>query len=145
MNDFQERLQELLIENELSRLQLSKIIKTHHETINGYFNDNLYPKISIAVKIADCFGCSLDYLLGLTEKYKNNEKNDLSFIATLKKLLKEKGMSSEKLMKDLNMSDANYYRWQRGSNIPSMTSVIAIAKYFDVSLDYLLYEYKNNS
>ena len=142
MNIFQERLQEFLIENDLSRLKLSKQIKVHHETINAYFNDNIYPTISVAIRIADYFGCSIDYLMGLTEEYKNNEKNELTFPQTLKKLLKDNGLSPEKLMKFLNMSDANYYRWQRGKTKPTMSSLIAIAKYFDVSIDYLIDQYK---
>ena len=49
----------------------------------------------------------------------------------------------EKLMKELNMSDANYYRWQRGRIKPTITSIISIAQYFNVSIDYLIAEYKN--
>lgn len=142
MSVFQERLQELLIENNLSRLQLAKKINVHHETINCYFNDNLYPNIFTAISIANNFNCSLDYLMGLSEEYNNNEKNNMSFASTLKQLLNVNNLSSEKLMKSLNMSDANYYRWQRGKTKPTMTSLIAIAKYFDVSIDYLVFEYK---
>ena len=144
MNNFQERLQDLLIENELSRLQLAKRIGISSETINGYFNDNFYPKLSVAVKISKYFNCSLDYLMGLSEEYENHDKNNLSFIDTLKKLLKANHLSPEKLMKKLNLGETNYYRWQRGENIPSITSLTLIAQYFDVSIDYLVYEYKNN-
>lgn len=141
MNEFQERLQDLLIENNLSRLQLSKKIGISFETLNGYFNKDFYPEISIAVKIAKFFKCSLNYLLGLSDELKNNDKNNLSFSDTLKKLLKENKLSPEKLMHALNMSEANYYRWQKGQTKPAMNSLIAIAKYFDVSIDYLIYEY----
>lgn len=41
-------------------------------------------------------------------------------------------------MKALNMSEANYYRWKSGKTKPAMNSLIAIAKYFDVSIDYLV-------
>ena len=138
MNEFQERLQELLIEKGLSRLQLSKIIGISFETINGYFNRDFYPELSIAIKLANYFQCSLDYLMGLSEKYNNNDKNELSFIETIKKLKKENNISIEKLMKAINMSETNFYRWQRDNNKPAMTSLIALAKYFDVSLDYLV-------
>lgn len=141
MNEFQERLQELLIENELSRLQLSKKIGISFETLNGYFNKDFYPEISIAVKISKYFNCSLSYLLGESEEFKNNERNELTFNETLKMLLKKNKLSPEKLMARLNMSEANYYRWQKGKTKPSMSSVMAIAKYFDVSIDYLVYEY----
>lgn len=138
MNAFQERLQELLIENDLSRLQLAKKIEISFETLNGYFNKNFYPELSVAIKIANYFNCSLQYLMGLTDEYKCYDKNELSFIDTLKNLMKAKNISIEKLMKSLDMSEANYYRWKKNDNKPAMQSLIAIAKYFDVSIDYLV-------
>ncbi len=138
MNEFQERLQDLLVENELSRLQLSKKIGISFETLNGYFNKDFYPELSVAIKIADYFCCSLQYLMGLTEDYQTIDENDLSFIETIRKLLKENNLSIEKLMKSLNMSEANFYRWKNNNNKPAMQSLIAIAKFFDVSIDYLV-------
>ena len=135
MNKFQERLQDLLVENELSRLQLSKKIGISFETLNGYFNKGFYPELSVAIKIADYFDCSLQYLIGLTEDYQTNDKNDLSFIDTIKKLLNENNLSIEKLMKALDMSESNYYRWKNQNNKPAMQSLIAIANFFDVTIE----------
>lgn len=142
MNKFQERLQDLLVENELSRLQLSKKIGISFETLNGYFNKGFYPELSVAIKIADYFDCSLQYLMGLTEDYQTYDKNDLSFIDTIRKLLNENNLSIEKLMKALDMSEANYYRWKNKNNKPAMQSLIAIAKFFDVTIDYLVGHHK---
>ena len=138
MNDFQERLQDLLVENGLSRLQLAKKIGISFETLNGYFNKDFYPELSVAVKIANYFDCSLQYLMGLTDEYKNFDKNNLTFAQNLKNLMTENHLSAERLMKSLNMSEANYYRWKNNANKPAMQSLIAIAKFFDVSLDYLV-------
>ncbi len=138
MNDFQERLQDLLVENGLSRLQLAKKIGISFETLNGYFNKDFYPELTVAVKIANYFDCSLQYLMGLTDEYKNFDKNNLTFAQTLNNLMTENHLSAERLMKSLNMSEANYYRWKNNENKPAMQSLIAIAKFFDVSLDYLV-------
>lgn len=138
MNEFQERLQDFLVENDLSRLQLSKTLGISFETINGYFNKGFYPELSIAIKIADYFDCSLDFLMGVSEDVHCNDKNDLPFIDTVKKLIKERKISIEKLMRAIALGETNFYRWQRGNNKPSMSSLIAIAKYFDVSIDYLV-------
>ena len=142
MNEFQERLQELLYEKDLNRLQLSKKVGISFETINGYFNKNLYPNLTIALKLSNFFECSLHYLLGLTDEYTNNDTNNLSFIDTLKTLMQDNNLSIGTLMKNLNMSEANYYRWKNNKSTPSTQSLIAIAKYFDVSIDYLVYSYK---
>lgn len=138
MSKFQERLQGLLIENDLSRLQLSKKINISFETLNGYFNKNFYPELNVAIKISRYFNCSLQYLMGLTEEYNNYQINNLSFIETIKKLLKENNLSIEKFMNALNMSEANFYRWQTGKNTPSMNSLVSIANFFDVTIDYLV-------
>ena len=90
MNEFQERLQELLVEKDLSRLQLSKKIGISFETLNGYFNKNFYPELTIAIKISNYFKCSLDYLMGLSQDFTNQDKNNLSFCETVKKLTKRK-------------------------------------------------------
>jgi len=138
MNNFQERLQDLLTENELSRLQLAKRIGISFETLNGYFNKDFYPELSVARKIANYFGCSLQYLMGLTDEYQNDDKSDLSFAETLRKLANENNLSIERLMKSLGMSEANFYRWKNNNHKPAMQSLIAIARFFDVSIDYLV-------
>ena len=141
MSSFRERLEDLLIENNISKYQLSKEVGVSPETICGYFRKDLYPEISIAKRIAELFNCSLDYLFGLTEQLTNNERSELSFIETLKKLLKENNLSVERAMKNLNLSESTFYRWQRGDAKPLTSMIISLAKYFDVSVDYLASEY----
>ena len=141
MNNFRERLDDFLIERNISKNQLATIVGVRPDTIYGYYRKKLLPEIHIAKRIADYFNCSLDYLFGLTDQVKNNEKNDLSFADTVKKLIKDNHKSVEKTMKELNISDRTYYRWQSGESKPLTSVIIALAKYFDVSVDYLAYEY----
>lgn len=137
MNEFQERLQELIDENKLNRLQLSNIIGVSSTTINGYFNKDYYPQIEIAIKMAKFFDCSLDFLLGLSEKKNNNDKNNNLFIENFHYLIKLNKLSIAGALKELNMSEYNYYRWKNGM-FPKTSNLIEIAKYFDVSIDYLI-------
>ena len=141
MNNFRERLDDFLIEHNMSKNQLATIVGVRPDTIYGYYRKKLLPEIHIAKRIADHFNCSLDYLFGLTDQVKNNEKNDLSFADTVKKLIKDNHKSVEKTMKELNISDRTYYRWQSGESKPLTSVIITLAKYFDVSVDYLAYEY----
>ena len=140
MNTFKERLDDLLIENNISKNQLASQINVSPETIYGYYKKNLLPEIKIAKRIANLFNCSLDYLFGLSDQ-NNKDKNNLSFPDTVKKLIKDNHKSVEKTMKELNISDRTYYRWQSGESKPLTSVIIALAKYFDVSVDYLAYEY----
>ena len=63
-------------------------------------------------------------------KKANKTENDYIYI--------KNNLSIKKLMKSLNISEANYYRWKNNFNKPAMYSLISIAKFFDVSIDYLV-------
>ena len=142
MNIFQERLQDLLEEHNLNRLQLSKIIGISSTTINGYFNNNYYPHINIAIKMAKYFDCSLDYLFGKTDNKHYHNKNNNSFIENFDNLLKINNLPIAKALREMKMSEYNYYRWKNGK-FPKTNNLLDIAKYFDVSIDYLVGKIKD--
>ena len=50
-----------------------------------------------------------------------------------------------KTMKELDISDRTYYRWQSGESKPLTSIIITLAKYFNVSVDYLASEYINKN
>lgn len=137
MTEFQERLSELLEENNLSRLKLANIINITSTTINGYFNKNYYPTIDIAIKMANYFNCSLDYLFGLTDKRNKVNLNNQDFLHNFNLLLNENKLSISKAMKYLQMSEYNYYRWKKGM-FPKTNNLVDIAKYFGTSIDFLV-------
>ena len=137
MTEFQERLSELLEENNLSRLKLANSIGITSTTINDYFNKNYYPKIDIAIKMAKFFNCSLDYLFGLTEERNNANLNNQEFLYNFNLLLNKNKLSISKAMKNLQMSEYNYYRWKKGM-FPKTNNLVDIAKYFGTSIDFLV-------
>lgn len=137
MNDFQERLQELLEEHSLKRIHLAKIIEVSSTTINDYFNKNYYPRIDIAYKMANYFECSLNYLFGLTDTKENTNTNSKKFVINLDKLLQKNNISISKALNAMDMGEYDYYRWKNGQ-FPKTRNLIEIAKFFDVSVDYLI-------
>ena len=60
------------------------------------------------------------------------------FSKRLKELRLEKGLTLEQLAKELNVSDVAVGRWERKQRVPNLEIVIAIAKFFNVTTDYLL-------
>ena len=56
----------------------------------------------------------------------------------LKQLRKEKGISQLKLALDLNMSQNTISRYETGEREADYRTLILIADYFNVSIDYLL-------
>ena len=62
-----------------------------------------------------------------------------NFHKILKELREIKGMSQEQLGKALGYkSHSIIAQWESGKIFPAIENLIAIAKYFDVSVDYLV-------
>lgn len=142
MNQFQESLHDLMNENKLNRVMLAKAVGVTSTTINGFFNYDYYPQIELAIKLSNYFDCSIDYLFGLTDVKTKEYELDLSkvmqnFNDNISSMLKSSGVSNAKAMRDMGMGEFTLYRWRRGM-FPKTVTLIAVAKYFGVSVEYLL-------
>ena len=51
----------------LSQQQLADVIGVSQQSVNKYENHSIEPDISTLTALADCFGTSVDYLIGHTE------------------------------------------------------------------------------
>ena len=60
------------------------------------------------------------------------------FAERLKELRVEKGLSLEQLAKEINVSDVAIGRWERKLRIPNIEVLISLARFFNVTSDYLL-------
>ena len=56
----------------------------------------------------------------------------------LKQLRLEKGFSQMEMANELNMPQSTYQQYEAGINEPKFSTLIQIADYFDVSIDYLI-------
>lgn len=73
----------------------------------------------------------------MANKYDYNETKKF-FSTKLRDLMKEKSINQSQLADILNgISRQAVSRWVKGESIPDMLSILRIAEYFDVSLDYL--------
>ncbi|MBQ7962390.1 MAG: helix-turn-helix transcriptional regulator [Clostridia bacterium] len=64
---FDERLKELRIAQNLNQVALGKILGVSKQCISNWENNNIQPSIDMLMKIAEYFGVTTDYLLGLEE------------------------------------------------------------------------------
>mgnify|MGYP000019900443 CR=1 FL=1 len=62
------------------------------------------------------------------------------FIERLKELRFQKGLSQAQLAKETGLSQSAVAYWETGKRIPNAQAIIILARYFDVSTDYLLGE-----
>ena len=60
------------------------------------------------------------------------------FCERLKELRTEKNLSTTKLAEAVGVSDATISRWENGLRTPVIDNLLALAKFFDVSADYLI-------
>jgi len=60
------------------------------------------------------------------------------FAERLKELRLEKGLSIEKLAKQIGIGHASISRWENCQAIVNGEQLITLAKFFNVSIDYLL-------
>lgn len=60
------------------------------------------------------------------------------FTERLKELRIEKGLSLVQLAKETGISKSAISFWENGDRIPTALQIITLAKYFEVSADYLL-------
>jgi transcriptional regulator with XRE-family HTH domain len=56
----------------------------------------------------------------------------------LKSIRNDKNITQKELGKILSLSHATINRYERGVNEPDSSTIVKIAEYFDVTLDYLL-------
>lgn len=53
-------------------------------------------------------------------------------------LRKEKGLSQRQMADRFNVSQGTYCNWEKGTTEPSIEQLVAMAKFFGVSVDYMV-------
>ncbi len=108
------------------------------QTLYKIFEQDRYPTFEIAIKLCNYFDCSIDYLLGLTDRIeKDCVYIESNFIKNYQKILKDKHITLYQIKKDLGIGLGRIYDWKAGK-YPYMSTLITLANYFKVSVDYLI-------
>nr|WP_202709717.1 helix-turn-helix transcriptional regulator [Sporosalibacterium faouarense] len=118
VDKFGDRLRKLRKEKKLTQVELGKLLKTSHATINRYENNIHQPDLDTLNKLANIFNVSTDYLLGRVDNKEiaiiegKEIPTELSKIGVeyleVNKELKEKGFTPKKIkrlietLEDLN-------------------------------------------
>ena len=138
MATFQERLTELIAEKEIKSQELAAIIGVNPTTVNDWKRGKYTVFLANAIKLADFFRCSLDYLIG-----RSDDSNDFKpcpcppFYIRFLTVLEKCGISTYRIRNDSGISGGHFNNWKIGRD-PLIPTLIPIADYLDVSLDYLV-------
>ncbi|MCM6841536.1 helix-turn-helix domain-containing protein [Lactococcus lactis] len=133
MSLFNEQLKTLRKINGLTQKELAEKLKIKQNSYSDWENGKSEPNIEMLVRIADYFDVSLDYLLG--GKMKNITEE---FSLCLKKLSMKRKLSQKQIAEELKISQQQYSKWEGGIITTNAETLVRLANYFDVSIDYLL-------
>jgi len=137
---FSERLAELMFyANDVTSYKLGELTGMDSSTIRLWRTGHRFPKLSYAIRLADFFGCTLDFLFGRSDE----EKPDFvlqpvpPFYISLKFVLSKCGKSWYRVYTDTKIAKSNIQDWREGRE-PIMPTLITIADYLGITLDYLV-------
>ena len=139
MSNFSERLKELMQEKELTQTALSKETGIRTTLISNFILAKNLPSYENLLRFAYYFNCSVDYLLGKTDFPDEAPLHEVPFFhERLRQILQEQKISQERLKRELPVSGSVLYKWISGKSQPSSESLLALADYFETSVDYLI-------
>ena len=139
MEDFKDILKELINEQGLSLRKLAENSKVSANQYSKYLKGS-FPSIKVAIRIAQYFKCSLDYLFGLSNEKvcKNYREFSLQiFIEKYLKLLDKNNITHYKFAQENNLSESCLRHWKYG-DIPKTETLFIIASKLYSSIDYLI-------
>jgi len=139
MDKFADILKDLIDGTGMSVRQISLESGVSSVQLGRYLKGAL-PILRVAIKIADYFNCSLDYLFGLTDINKTNnysEYNHELFMERYLKVLEDNNISHFKFCQFAGLSESTLRHWRYGE-MPKIETLIVIAQKFSISLDYLI-------
>ena len=139
MEKFSDILNDLIIEKGLSLRKLAEESKVSANQYSKYLKGTI-PTVAVAVRLADYFKHSTDFLFGLVDedKYIPEFKYDLSkFVERYENLLKTNNTTHWKFAKKYGLSESALRHWKYG-DIPQIESLVIIAINLSTSIEYLI-------
>jgi transcriptional regulator with XRE-family HTH domain len=136
---FIETLQEKMTDRNLNKFQLAKELGLDHTSVNSWFNKEFYPRIVNLIRIADLFGCSIDYLFGLTDiESFIPSKIPSDFITRFDKLQLQNKINDNRIATYCKIGSSAVAKWRRFKRYPETTAILKLVGLFDCSIEYLI-------
>ena len=148
-NIFGQRISELRKSAGMTQKQLGESVGLSMQAINDIEKGRRETTITKAILMARLFNTTVHYLMGDTDD--PTRPTDTPFIEQLfdreelfnlrdrlRLLRRERGVSDIELGKITYLGTLAYRNIENGEKQPHLSTLIALADYFDVSLDYLV-------
>ena len=138
MSNFGERLEELIIEQNMDKKTFANKVGINATCISHFILGKHAPTVASLVKIADYFNCSTDFLLGREEENRNLTFKKCPPFCEQLLFLKEKfNYRPDDIYTDTEIAKTSYYNWLDGKQ-PTLDNIIRLANLFDCRVDFIL-------
>jgi len=124
-----------MFENDLNAVKLAAALGVSDVSIGRWKKGASNILLKNALGIADYFECSLQYLIGKTDKKLDFTLQSYPpFYERLRQIMAEHNITWYRIVKDDILSDNNISSWKNGAD-PYLETIIKIANYFKLTLD----------
>lgn len=139
LSNFAENLSTLMVEHNLKAPALAKALQTDRSNITRYLRGERFPVFHGFMTILEYFNVSADVLLGLCDYTPDtNFLTPPPFGDRLRTVMNETKTTQYRIEREANISGASMYNWLFNKSVPTVENLVKLAKYMDVSVDYLL-------
>ncbi len=140
--NYSELMKDIRFLNDKTQKDVANILGIARSTYNVFEQQYSIIPLKYLINFCDYFNVNVDYVLGLTEtiKYPNLKKgyNIKNIGFRLRKIRRENNMTQKELAVKLHITNACLSSYEKGKNLVSTATIYTFAKYFNVSIDYLL-------
>ncbi len=139
LSKFAETLKYLISERDINQKQLAQELEITHSSVTRYLKGMREPTVSAAIKIADYFSVSMEFLLGFdTDSRLESYGKSKPVGEQIEKLVTSNGLTGYEFCKKCNIANPNYYYWVNGTHEPSVDNLKKIADFFNMTIDEVL-------
>ena len=139
LEKFPATLKEIIVDNLTNLTEVSADLECGESTLSRYTSGKALPTLEMTVRLADYFGVTCDYLLGLEGDSLTESFNPCPpFSKRFEEVLKYYHVSRYKLTQMTGIAESVMRYWIQGKTEPSIISVVKIAQAIGCTVDFLL-------
>lgn len=138
MSNFAERLNDLMLDRNVKPERLAAAINVSVQTVYAWKTGKQQIFLSTLISLCEFLKCSVEFITGRSE-------TELGFMPVtpppfsqaIRKIMKQKGISTYKLRKDTRYDGSYFVRWDQGAK-PYLSTLAELSDYFGCTIDQLV-------
>ena len=139
LSNFGENLSALMAERNLNAPALAKLLQTDRSNLTRYMRGDRLPSFPFFLAIIEYFSVSADVILGLKDySAETNFFPIPPFGDRLRAVMEETQTTQYRIVKETSISGGSIYEWLNNQRLPSVSNLVTLASFMEVSVDYLL-------